>query len=85
MAIALKTRFDAENRKPFINAAPSTANGEVVVHEQLNAAIQGLGWKDNCRVASTVNLAIAGPGAAIDVITMVAGDRVLAKNQTAVP
>ena len=85
MPIPLKTRFDAENRKPFINAAPSTANGEVVVHEQLNAAIQGLGWKDNCRVASTVNITIASPGATIDAITMVSGDRVLAKNQTTVP
>ena len=85
MAIPLKTRFDAENRIPFINAAPSTANGQVVVHEQLNAAIQGLGWKDNCRVASTVNITIASPGATIDAITMVSGDRVLAKNQTTVP
>lgn len=84
MAIPLKTRFDAENRRPFQNAAPSTANGEMVVHEQLTAAIQGFSFKDNCRVASTVNITISGPGATIDAITMVSGDRVLVKNQTTV-
>jgi hypothetical protein len=82
MATPLKRQIDAENRKPYINVAPATAAGELVVYEQLNAAIEGIAWKDNARVASTVNITVASPGAAIDGVTMVAGDRVLLKNQT---
>lgn len=61
---------------------PSTANGELVVHEQLNSLLEGLSWKDNARVASTANINLASPGATIDGITMTSGDRVLVKNQT---
>jgi hypothetical protein len=60
----------------------STAAGEPVVHEQLQSAINGLAWKDNCRVATQANVSIASPGATIDGITMVTGDRVLARVQT---
>ena len=82
MAIPLKRQIDAESRKPFINVAAGTAAGELVTYEQLNAAIEGLAWKDNARVASTVNLTIVTPGATIDAVTMASGDRVLVKNQT---
>lgn len=83
MALSQKRVIDAEGRKPYTGAAPSTAAGEMVVHEQLTAAIEGLSWKDNVRVASTVTVTIAAPGAAIDVVTLSNGDRVLLKNQTA--
>lgn len=82
MAIPLKRQIDAENRKPIINAAQATANGEVVVYEQLQAAIQSLDWKDNVRAASTTNITIATPGATIDGVTMAANDRFLAKDQS---
>jgi hypothetical protein len=82
MAMPLKRQLDAENRKPFINAAPATAAGELVTYEQLNAAVEGMSWKDSARVASTANLTLSAPGATIDAITMVSGDRVLLKNQT---
>lgn len=60
----------------------STANGEPVVHEQLQAAIEGINWKDSVRVASTANINLASPGANIDGIAMAANDRFLAKDQT---
>lgn len=50
---------------------------------QLQAAIEGLAWKDNARVAAQVNVTVASPGATIDGQTMAAGDRVLLRNQTA--
>lgn len=79
----LQTRvIDAGGRKPYTNASPSTANGEVVVHEQLTAAIQELGWKDNVRAASTANVTVSSPGSAIDGVTLSTSDRVLLKNQT---
>ena len=52
---------------------------------QLSAQIEGISWKDSVRVASTANINLASPGATIDGITMTAGDRFLAKDQTTVP
>lgn len=82
MAIPQLRVIDAGGRKPYTNAAPSTAAGEVVVHEQLQSAIQGLAWKDDARAASTVNVTVASPGATIDAVSLAANDRVLLKNQT---
>ncbi len=48
----------------------------------LNSAVEGLSWKDSCRVASQTNLNLASPGATIDGITVSVGDRVLVKAQT---
>lgn len=52
------------------------------VNNQIQASIYGLDMKNSVRVASTGNVNIAGPGSAIDNITLTAGDRVLLKNQT---
>lgn len=49
---------------------------------QLNAAVEGIAWKDSVRVATQANLTIATPGATIDGVTMAAGDRVLVRAQT---
>ena len=50
--------------------------------EYVDAVKTGLDFKDSVRVASTGNLTISGPGAAIDGISLSSGDRVLLKNQT---
>ena len=44
---------------------------------------QALDIKASCRVASTGNVTVSGPGAAIDGVTLSSGDRVLLKDQTA--
>lgn len=85
MAIPQLRVIDAGGRKPFTNAAPATTAGELVTYEQLNAAVEGLAWKDNVRVASIVNVTVSSPGATIDGVTMATNDRVLLKNQTSVP
>lgn len=51
----------------------------------LNAAVEGIAWKDSVRVASQTNVNLASPGATIDAITMASGDRVLVKAQTSAP
>jgi hypothetical protein len=61
----------------------SSAAGEPVVHEQLQQAIEGLAWKDSVRVATQSNINLSAPGATIDSVTMVSGDRFLARSQTA--
>jgi hypothetical protein len=49
---------------------------------QLNSAVEGLAWKDSCRVATQSNLNLASPGATIDGITMATNDRVLVRSQS---
>ncbi|MFH1493734.1 MAG: hypothetical protein ABIG70_02935 [Pseudomonadota bacterium] len=49
----------------------------------LNSAVEGLAWKDSCRVASQSNINLASPGTTIDSVAMDTGDRVLVKAQTA--
>ena len=44
-------------------------------------AFNGLDWKNGARVASTVNLTLTAPGAAIDGVTLSNGDRVVVKDQ----
>ena len=54
----------------------------LVTKEYVDAVKVGLDFKDSVRVASTANVTISGPGAAIDGITLSSGDRVLLKNQS---
>lgn len=85
MAVLVNTKYDFGNARRLTNLAPGAATGEPVVFEQLNAAIEGIAWKDNVRVAAQVNTTVASPGATINAITMVAGDRALLPNQTSAP
>jgi hypothetical protein len=50
---------------------------------QLNAAIEGVSWKNSVRVRTGSNVNLASPGATLDGVTMVTGDRFLAAAQTA--
>jgi hypothetical protein len=70
------------NAQRGTNAADGAAATDLVTLQQLQAAIRGLDWKDSVRAASTGNLTITAPGASIDGVTMAAGNRFLAKNQT---
>ena len=54
----------------------------LVTKEYVDAVKVGLDFKDSVRVASTANVTVSGPGAAIDGITLSSGDRVLLKNQS---
>jgi len=54
----------------------------LVSKEYVDAVKVGLDFKDSVRVASTTNLTISGPGAAVDGVTLSSGDRVLLKNQS---
>ena len=83
MAITkVNAKLDFGDANRIINLAPATANGQAVVFEQLNSAIQGLAWKDNVRVASSTNVTLVSPGATIDGVTLSSGDNVLLISQT---
>jgi hypothetical protein len=61
-------------------------SGQAWVVADKNALFRHIGGtidvKASVRVASTANVTISGPGAAIDGVTLAAGNRVLLKNQT---
>ena len=65
--------------------ATPTDTAHIATKGYVDSARQGLDVKQSVRVASTGNVAIAtglAAGQAIDGVTLVAGDRVLLKNQT---
>jgi hypothetical protein len=64
-----------------LSADPSAALG-AATKQYVDAAGSNVGWKRPVRVASTANVTISGPGAAIDGVTLSNGDRVLLKDQS---
>lgn len=73
--------LDMQSTKIENLAAPVSANDAVRLAD-LNSAIEGLAFKDSVRVSSVANINLSSPGATIDGVTMVTGDRFLAKDQT---
>ena len=71
------------NNQKITTLADGTAATDAATFGQLSNAIQGFDWKEPVRAASTANITLTAPGAAIDGITMAAGERFLAKDQTA--
>lgn len=67
---------------PIINLPDATLPQSPATLAQLQAAVQGYSWKAPVRAASTGNLTLSGLQT-VDGVSLVAGDRVLAKNQTA--
>lgn len=63
------------------NVADGTNPQDAATVAQLNAAVQGYSWKQPVRVATTANITLSG-AQTIDGVSVVAGDRVLVKNQT---
>lgn len=49
---------------------------------QLLSTVRNLDWKQSVRVASAANVNLAAPGANVDGVPMVVGDRFLARGQT---
>ncbi len=62
-------------------AAP-TASTDLVNKQYVDYYAAGLSWKEPCLVASTVNIPTLSGLLTIDTVTLVAGNRVLVKNQT---
>jgi hypothetical protein len=85
MSVLVNTKLDFGNGRRITNLAPGAATGEPVTYEQMNAAIEGISWKDNVRVSPAVNTTVASPDATLDGISMAVGDRVLLRSQTSIP
>lgn len=70
------------NSQKITGLATPTVATDAASMGYVDGVAQGLEVKLACRVASTANITIATPGATIDGVTMVAGDRVLLKDQS---
>lgn len=82
MATPVRRTLDFLNIARLINVPDAVDPQEPVTLAQLQAAVEGLAWKDNARAASTANVNIASPGATMDGVTLATSDRVLLKDQT---
>lgn len=82
MARSILSDQDYGSIARLLNLPAPASDNEPARLADLKAAIEGLNWKDNVRVASTANINLASPGSSIDGVALSANDRVLAKNQT---
>jgi len=83
-SVALTGDLDAGSNKITNLAAPTNPN-DAARKADVDAATSGLDVKLSCRAATTANIDISTDleaGDAIDGVTLVAGDRILVKNQT---
>jgi hypothetical protein len=83
MAKAVHSNLDFLTTTRIVNLPDPSAAQEPATKAYVDSAVEGLAWKDSCRVATQSNLNLASPGASVDGVTMVAGDRVLVRAQTA--
>lgn len=74
------TGIDLVNQRAQ-NLADGSAATDAVTLQQLQAAIRGLDWKASVRAATTANITLSA-AQTVDGVALVAGDRVLVKNQT---
>lgn len=63
------------------NMADGVSGSDAVTYNQLQAVLRGLDWKNSVKVATTTNITLSAPQT-IDGVGVVAGDRVLVKDQT---
>ena len=83
MALPIKSDLDFESLARIINLLDPTTAQHPATKAYVDAAVEGINWKASCRVSTQGNVNVAAPGATIDGVTMVAGDRVLFQLQTA--
>lgn len=82
MAKKIFTDFDFQSVSKVVNLPTPSNSGDAASKSYVDSLVEGLAWKDSCRVATQSNLNLSSPGATIDGITMASQDRVLVRSQT---
>lgn len=83
MSLDVQRSLDFGGARRILNLPDGVGAQEPATVAQLNAAVEGLAWKDSVRVSTQGNLNLASPGASIDGVSMAANDRVAVRLQTA--
>lgn len=84
MSKLMTTGADMNNQRVLQVASPS-ASTDAVNKAYVDSLVNGLSWKDEVRVATTTNGALATAyenGDTVDGVTLATNDRILLKNQT---
>jgi len=76
------TDFDFQSVSKVVNLPSPSSSGDAAPKSYVDSLVEGLAWKDSCRVATQSNLNLSSPGSSIDGITMASGDRVLVRSQS---
>lgn len=74
--------IDLQSASKVVNVPSPSAAGDAVPKSYVDSLVEGLAWKDSCRVATQANLNLSSPGSTIDGITMSSQDRVLVQAQS---
>jgi hypothetical protein len=82
MSKKIFTDFDFQSVSKITNLPAPSSNGDAATKSYVDSLVEGLAWKDSCRVATQSNTNLSSPGATIDGVTMVSQDRVLVRSQT---
>lgn len=80
--VAARGAADTLLATAITNEVARATSAEAAIVADFDARVQGLSWKNPVRAASTSNIDIASAPAAVDGVNLVAGDRVLLKEQT---
>lgn len=83
MSTLILSNQDFNSTSRILNLPAPASNTEPARLIDLNTALEGLAWKDNVAAASTGNVSLTSPGATLDGVTLVSGNRILLYNQTA--
>lgn len=83
MARKFFTDIDLQSTSRVINVPSPQNSGDIASKAYVDSAVEGLAWKDSCRVATQGNIDLANPGASVDGVSLTAQDRVLVQAQTA--
>lgn len=83
-AVGNPTADRSMNNFKITSLADPTADQDAANKRYVDNAVAGLPWKEEVRVATTADVTLAGSApTVVDGITLVLGDRVLVKNQSA--
>ena len=74
--------IDLGNTFKVINSPNPTLASDVATKNYVDGLVTGISWKQSVKVSTQADINLASPGATIDGIAMVAGDRVLVRQQT---
>ena len=83
MSRPILTNLDFGAIAKILNLPDPTGAQDAATKNYVDALVQGLNWKDDCRVATSSNVNLAAPGASLDGVALVLNDRVLVRGQTA--